>query len=148
MTERQRAAAQERALAQLRRARAWSAAIPTGDYASKAERQMAEQLTLLAAAGVIAGWAYTGTSAYGDAYPLWAGEHDEIVGTYRPDFRVTPLVGPGYWVVEVKGRISRDFPLRRRLFEACYPDVPLHVVPSDRVRDYDPRTWKNGRRGK
>ena len=43
--------------------------------------------------------------------------------------------------IEVKGRISRDWPIRRRLFEACYPTITLHVVSSDEVDAYDPRAW-------
>lgn len=121
----------------------WSAAVPTGRYQSKAEAKMAAHLDLLKAAGEIAGWRYVGDGA---GVLLHAGPHGEVVGHYTYDFEVDVDDAIGTVAVEVKGRVSRDFPLRRRCFEACYPLVTLHVVPSDEVENYDPRTWRNGRR--
>lgn len=31
-------------------------------------------------------------------------------------------------VIEVKGMVVRDWPLRKAVFEACYPDLELRVV--------------------
>ena len=116
---------------------AWSAATPTGGYASKAEAKMAARLALLQSAGVVSEWLYVGDRP---GYVLTA--NGVRVGMYRPDFwclvigRVRDQV-----MIEVKGRISRDWPIRRRVFEACYPLIVLHVVSSDEVDAYDPRAW-------
>ena len=113
----------------------WSAAQPTGGYASKAEAKMAARLALLQSALVVSTWDYVADM------PGYALRVDgRLVGRYRPDFWVHLATGE-LIVVEVKGRISRDWPLRRRLAEACYPLLTLHVVSSDDVDAYDPREW-------
>lgn len=49
-----------------------------------------------------------------------------LVGRYTPDFVVT-LPDGSQEVHEVKGRAARDWPLRRNVFVACYPHLPLFV---------------------
>lgn len=119
---------------------AWSAAEPVGYYDSKAEYRLALRLDQLHAAGVVRRWAYV---ANDPAHRLALAVNGWLVGSYHPDFAVAWAAGgvecSAY--VEVKGRVARDWPLRARLFRACYPAQFLHVVSSGEVDTYDPTAW-------
>ncbi len=53
------------------------------------------------------------------------------VGHITLDFGYHDIAG--CVVEDVKGRVFRDFPLRRNLFKACYPDIKFLVVKRDKV---------------
>lgn len=59
-------------------------------------------------------------------YELLVNGH--LIGRYTPDFEVTLATGE-VQIIDVKSkatRLSRDWPLRRKLFNACY--APLTVT--------------------
>lgn len=98
-------------------------------YDSKAEAEFARTLDLRVRAGELKRWERA------VRYPLRVG--GVVVGHYTPDFT---LVHPDYSleIVEIKGRVARDFPLRKRLFEALYPQLKLTLLRSD-GRPWAPR---------
>lgn len=46
---------------------------------------------------------------------------------YRPDFIVCDTAGH-IWVEDVKGVETKDFKIKRRLWETCYPWIPLILI--------------------
>jgi len=121
--------------------RSWSNARPRGEYASTAEYRLALRLDLLLAAHLLDGWEYIGDDR-SQRYPLVV--NGVVVCTYLPDFRATwsTPAGPQWALVEVKGRKQREWPVKRRLFRALNPDLPLHVVQSADVDVYNPDGWR------
>jgi hypothetical protein len=51
----------------------------------------------------------------------------KLVTTYRADFLITNLDG-SQQVHECKGRIARDWAMRKKLFEALNPTIPVTVI--------------------
>lgn len=47
---------------------------------------------------------------------------------FRPDFRYRDAVTGRLTVEDCKGMIARDFPLRKAIFRALYPDIELLVT--------------------
>ncbi len=46
---------------------------------------------------------------------------------YRPDFIVSDANGR-IWVEDVKGMETKDFKIKRKLWETCYPWIPLILI--------------------
>lgn len=84
-------------------------------FDSKAEAHRYAELKLLQAAGEIAGFMLQ------PSFLLEKGIR------YRPDFLVCDKNGK-VWVEDVKGVETRDFKLKKRLWEARYPWLELRVV--------------------
>lgn len=59
-------------------------------------------------------------------FPLYV--NGFFVGVYTPDFSYKIPGKDSLFVIEVKGRVFSDFPLRRNTFKACYPEHRYFVV--------------------
>jgi len=98
-------------------------------FDSQAERQRAWTLQQLLVAGSIEWWSYGPRYVLCEAYVTPAGKRVAAV-TYRPDFVVREK---GVTRVEdVKGKATREFFLKAKLWGSRYPDVELRIVSSTR----------------
>ena len=94
-------------------------------YASKSEARYAAHLDLLKKAGVIKAW---------EGQVRWALiVGGEKVCTIVPDFRVT-LADGSVELHEVKGYATALWKLKRKLFEALYPEVPYIVITAEETK--------------
>jgi hypothetical protein len=101
------------ALQRQRRGKTWGNKGPDAD--SDAERLLERRLAYLTTTRVLTGWERNRTS-----YDL-LGVHGTVVGTYTFDYIAYVRGLPGApemraYALETKGRVTRDFPLRRNLF--------------------------------
>lgn len=51
--------------------------------------------------------------------------------TYTPDFGITPIASQSYeqeYFLDVKGMLDQVFPIKRKMFDAAYPEFPPLVV--------------------
>lgn len=91
------------------------------EFASKKEAKRYSELRLLERAGLITGLKLQ------PAFELIV--NGTKVGRYTPDFQYTELKKANYSapakniVEDVKGYIVRDYPLRKKLFCALYPEI-------------------------
>lgn len=98
-------------------------------FDSIAERQRAWTLKVQMQNGIIEWWSYGPRYVLCEAYVTPAGKRVAAV-TYRPDFIVREK---GVTRVEdVKGKATREFFLKAKLWGSRYPDVELRIVSSTR----------------
>lgn len=84
-------------------------------FASKLEGRRYEQLKLMLYGGLIE-WFHCQPS-----FVLPGGVR------YRPDFIVRDMQGL-IWVEDTKGRDTKDFVIKRKLFEQCYRGLELRII--------------------
>ena len=83
------------------------------------ERNYCEQLEWLKKDGSILDYEYA------KRYELRV--NGKLIGCHKPDFTVTRPDGK-IEVHETKGMETEDWRLRKKLFEAIYPDIPYIVI--------------------
>jgi hypothetical protein len=95
-------------------------------YDSRGEAEHARRLDLLKAAGAITDW------RRGEPWTLLESptgrKRDGI--SYTPDYHVWTPAG-GFYVLDFKGVLTREFRLKAKLWKAVYPTIPLVVVKAD-----------------
>lgn len=88
-------------------------------HPSALERNYCDQLSLLVKAGKI------NSFDYAKRYELIV--NGMTVGHHKPDFSVITNEGK-IEVHETKGMDTPDWILRKKVFEACYPEIPYIVI--------------------
>ena len=99
------------------------------NFASTAERDYYLYLLALRQSGEVTQIDRQPEYVLQEAFRNAAGKHQASI-TYTPDFRVTYADGREE-VVEVKGYASRDYPLRKKLFEKRYGIAIVEVKTKD-----------------
>ena len=88
-------------------------------HGSRFESDYCEQLKLLVKAGEIKGFEYS--------VRFHLKVNDKKICEHWPDFLVTTNDGKQE-VHETKGFATKEWGLKRKLFEALYPDIPYYVI--------------------
>lgn len=88
-------------------------------YDSALEARHAQNLDLQVKAGLI--------KSYEPQVHFQLHVAGKLITTYRPDFLLTRTDG-SQEIHECKGRPARDWAMRKKLFEALHPDIPITVI--------------------